>query len=110
MFKLIQVGSERSDCTAPFFVELDREYTVAEFIHNVLVNRSLYVYKEWGYIGIDDHGKTVFGSPRCEYHHGKLLTSLPADLLDKKVMSVKADGGWGSMNYLINLEDNPGLG
>lgn len=101
MFTLVYVGPERSDCTAPYFVELDKEYTVDEFVNTVL-RRG---YKEWGYIGINDNGKTVFGTPRCEYRHNKLLYTLPNDVLDKKVKSVEADGGYSLMDYLISLED-----
>lgn len=55
MFTLIQTGPERSDASAPFSVELDKEYTVNEFVNTVL-RRG---YNEWGYIGIDD-GKHIF--------------------------------------------------
>jgi hypothetical protein len=101
MFRLSQVGPERSDCTCSFAVGLDNAYTVGEFISTVLAGRS----DEWGYVGIkkDD---SLFGEPRCEYYHGKLKTeNLSSDILSKKVIGVSADGGWGNMNYLIVIEE-----
>ena len=36
MFKMYMAGKERGDCTAPYNVELDKAYTVNEFVHTVL--------------------------------------------------------------------------
>lgn len=71
MFRLHQIRPEGSDCTAPYDVELNGEYSVEQFIKDVLL-----VKREWGYIGIRD-GKSIFGSPNCEYNHGTLISQLP---------------------------------
>lgn len=99
MFKLIKNGPEGSDCTALYIVQLDKEYTVREFVKTVLSND-----KEWGYIGIHN-GESFFGNPKCEYRYGKLLSFLPKELRDKKVKSAEANGGWSYMSYLLVLEE-----
>ena len=98
MFKMRSAGEVRGDCTAPYHVELDKEYTVNEFVNTVLT-----ITKEWGYIGIYCRGK-IFGEPKCEYSHGKLLYALPDNVLNKKVVKVQADGGWSRMDYLLWIE------
>lgn len=98
MFKLYSAGEVRGDCTAPYNVKLDKEYTVNEFINAVLTKN------EWGYIGIYCQG-TFFGEPKCEYRYDKLLYTLPDNVLNKNVIKVKADGGWSRMDYLLWIED-----
>lgn len=99
MFQLKKNGNDRSDCTAPYSVILDREYTVKEFVHAVLSDR-----REWGYIGIKNEKNPWFGEPKCEYRYGKLETILPNDVMNNKVISAKADGGWSRMDYIIEIE------
>lgn len=99
MFKLKQDGREFSDCTAPYDVVLDKEYTVNEFVQTVLTRE-----KEWGYIGVYCKG-AIFGKPTCEYKYGKLLYALPDDILNKRIVSVKAHGGWSRMDYLLWIEE-----
>lgn len=48
MFRLRQSGPDRSDATAPYEVLFPKEYTVDQFLRDVLENRS----DEWGYIRI----------------------------------------------------------
>jgi hypothetical protein len=98
MFKMYMAGKVRGDCTAPYNVELDKAYTVNEFVHTVLTKS-----RDWGYIGIDCNGK-IFGEPKCEYRYGKLLYTLPEDVLNKNVVKVEADGGWSRMDYLLWIE------
>lgn len=40
MFRLIKNGDVRGDCTCAYRVELDKEYTVREFIETVLTEKS----------------------------------------------------------------------
>lgn len=109
MFRLIKKGKERGDCTAPYEVELDKEYTVLEFIQTVLSNNP----NEWGYIGIKSNDKDgiIFGKPKCEYSYGKILggiETLPLlflEFLNDKVLSVSADGGWSRMDYLLEVQE-----
>lgn len=100
MFALKQCGEIRSDETAPYEVILDKEYTVQEFIEEVL--KRTY---EWGNIGINDGNRShYFGNPTCEFNHGILSGTLPG-YLDKKVKSAIADGGWTCMTYLLEVEN-----
>lgn len=103
MFELTIAGKERGDCSAPFSVTLDKEYTVESFVKTVLTRT-----REYGYIGIkyngDDGEKRWFGYPHCEYRCGKLLSSLPDELLPQKIETVKADGGYTRMDYVITLK------
>ena len=39
MFKLIQTGPEGSDCTAPYEVALNGEYTVEQFVKDVILDK-----------------------------------------------------------------------
>ena len=102
MFTLRQSSETRGDCTADYAVELDKDYTVGEFVQAVLKNRP----DEWGRIAIKT-GPIIFAAfstVKCEYRDGKLLSDLPDDMLGKKVVFVKADGGWSSMDYLLTIE------
>ena len=98
MFHLQQNGPSSRDCTAPYKVILDKEYTVKEFISDVLSINP----REWGYIGIKKRGH-IFGSPYCEYRYGNLKYNLPEEIQDKKILSVESSGGWSRMDYLITL-------
>lgn len=99
MFKLIQSGPTCGDCTAPYNVILDKEYTVEDFIKTILLRSN-----EWGYIGIFD-GKSIFGNPNCEYRYGNLKTHLPNGYLSNKVVRVMASGGWTRMDYILTVEE-----
>lgn len=100
MFRLEQSGPGRGDATAPYKVILNKEYTVKEFIDAVLSNN-----RERGHIGIKSKEEPFFGCPVCEYSNGKLTTSpMPIDIMDRKIKSATASGGWGLMDYLLILE------
>lgn len=72
-----------------------------EFVEEVLNERK----DEWGYIGIDD-GTSVFGDPKIEYRHGSQLQEFPSNILNCKIIDIKADGGWSRMDYKLKLEEN----
>lgn len=92
---------ERGDCTASYDVLLDKEYTVQELIDEILTQKD-----EWGIIGIGNEWTHFAQNCEycCKYDHGKLLSFLPARLLDKPINKVEADGGWSLMNYCITLK------
>lgn len=108
MFKFVEKGPERGDCTAPYKIELDRDYTVLTFIQTVLRERK----KDWGFIGIksSEPDGLFFGKPRCAYRDGEVVSGvemLPItflELLTAKVKNVAADGGWSRMDYLLEVE------
>lgn len=100
MFHMYQSTPVAGDCTCGYRIELDKEYTVGEFINAVLSEKN----KEWGSIGIYD-GRSIFGSPGCQYEYGTLTTdNLPEDTLNATINSVSASGGWSRMDYLIHME------
>lgn len=99
MFKLIENGPERGDCTAPYKVMFYKSYTVSEFIYEILKNRS----SDWGYIGIYSPGD-IFGNPRCAYRYGKVDIDLPAEYMNKEIISAMADGGWSRMDYILQVK------
>jgi hypothetical protein len=99
MIKLTQTSETFGDCTALYSVQLDKPYTVKEFIDEVLTK------EEWGYIGIEDkYGDSIFGNPNCEYKRNELITEMPVEVLDKVIVKVRASGGWTRMDYNITIE------
>lgn len=99
MFRLIQIRPEGSDCTAPYKVELNGEYTVKSFVDDVLLLNN-----EWGIIGIED-GLSVFGDPHVEYDQGKLKSENFNEEIGKlRVLSARAHGGWSRMDYILAVE------
>ena len=98
MFRLHKIRHEGSDCTAPYDVELNGEYSVEQFIHDVLLNE-----REWGKIGIYN-GQGLITDPNCEYKHGILISELPEEYLKLRVVSATAHGGWSLMDYVLTVE------
>ena len=78
MFRLIVAGPIGGDETRPYYVDLDRKYTVRQLIDEILLNN-----REWGYIA----------------------SQFPEEYLDRKIKCVHASGGWSRMEYIITLEE-----
>lgn len=95
--RFIQTHSMGSDCTAPYDVE-DFPDTVGELIDEILKR------KEWGYIYIESKFLTIgdhLSRERFKYEK-ELISPVPSEeWRKKKVIEVKAAGGWGSMDYHI---------
>ena len=99
MFRFIQSTPESGDCTCGYKVLLDKEYTVQEFVDMVLSERN----KEWGYISIY-YPSDFFESPCIEYRRGEIISDkFGNDILNKKIMSVSASGGWSRMDYALHI-------
>lgn len=95
MITLTQVTPTGGDCTAGYRVDLDKEYTVSEFIEEVLERFS----NEWGYFYI----KNIF--TRIEYRYGKLIDNIiEGNILSAKIVSVTASGGYSRMDYNIIIK------
>ncbi|MBS9774591.1 MAG: hypothetical protein KGV59_05475 [Tenacibaculum sp.] len=94
MIKLTQNTRVGGDETTGYSVELTKEYTVKKFVDEVVSNEG-----EWGSIIVNNDYSSV-----CKYKWGKLLSELPLDVLDKKVVSATASGGWSRMDYLLTVE------
>jgi hypothetical protein len=99
MFKFVQSTPVGGDCTCGYEIQLDKLYTVKEFVDTVVKEKN----KEWGCIGISD-GKSIFGSPNCQYRCGELITEqLPDDILLMPVKKASASGGYSRMDYKIDI-------
>ena len=99
MIKFNQNTPTAGDCTCDYRIDLDKEYTVGEFINSTLIRRP----NEWGFFGICN---VVFitGRPSCQYADGLLSTEpLPDDILKMQIKKVTSSGGWSSMDYVITI-------
>lgn len=100
MVKFIKIRNH-GDYTCEYGIELDRLYTVSEFVNSIINH----IKDEFGYIGIDNGIWYSPGAPYCEYKYGVLLSNLPEDILSRKVSSAKSIGGLGRMDYKLVLKD-----
>lgn len=91
-------GGPFGDCTSNYEIEFSREFTVREFVNEVIKNKD-----EWGDFHIVTKGKP-FGIEKSEYRHGKILSSFSEEILDRKIKFVRANGGWSLMSYYITLK------
>ncbi|WP_443683882.1 hypothetical protein [Phocaeicola plebeius] len=95
MFSLTQITPTFGDCTAGYRVDLDKEYTVSEFINEVLKKEP----NEWGYFKIKKNGMM------SEYRYGELLeNNFDNEILSAKVSHISASGGWTRMDYYLTIE------
>lgn len=99
-FELKCTSGPFGDCTSNYEARFDREFTVREFVDEVLKND-----REWGDFRIVKDG-CPFGVETSEYRYGKLLSRFSEETLKKKIKSVTANGGWSSMTYFIRLADD----
>lgn len=97
MFELKSTGNIRGDCTQPFEVILEKEYTVEEFVQTVLTRN------EWGCICVSNKWK-VYGNTKCEYSRETLKSVFPDEILCKKVVAASSDGGWSCMDYWLQIK------
>lgn len=74
MIELKIASPMHQDCSAEYSVLLDKEYTIKEFVKEVLEKKE----KEWGFITIKNHCS-------CEYSHGTLISSFPEEYMNKKI-------------------------
>lgn len=105
MFRLTQTSDTRGDCTASYDVQLDKVYTVREFLETILTQKA----DEWGACYLMVRSKRLFWqNPSCEYRHGNRTGTAWANILmrygDRHISQVKADGGWTRMDYYIWLD------
>lgn len=94
MMNFRQLRSEGSDCTAPYEVT-NFPVIVSDFVNEVLTDRK----GEWGKIYIED----FFTGDNYEYRYGELKNSIPPNILESKIKSISAYGGWTNMDYILKL-------
>lgn len=100
MIKFKQTRPEGGDCTSSYDVILDKDYTVLDFIFEIVRNRK----DEWSYFHIQT-GKNTLDGPEIEYRYGETLSGIPEKICFKKIKRVWSNGGWSAMDYFITLED-----
>ena len=102
MFRLIQCTPTRGDCTAGYEVDLDKEYTLQEFIDAILTNKK----DEWGEIKIAKRNCPWYRHPSIGYRYGNITSkpNIPEKVFGYKVKTVTANGGWTAMDYIVTLE------
>ena len=95
MYTLKWITSTNFDETVLYNVELDKEYTVDEFIKTIVSNK-----RDWGKISVNINNS----NSTIEYKYGKLKSDIfTSNILNYKVKSVKSTGGWSNMNYYITI-------
>ncbi len=91
-FRFIASGETSSDCTTPYTIKFDKEFTLGEFIKQILSKN------EWGYIEIDNK--------KIEYKKNKIISSNPFEkFYYKHIINCTARGGWSNMDYHIVLDE-----
>lgn len=93
------MGESRRDCTAAWSIKLYKPYTCGEFINEILAKYP----KEWGCITIKRDNKII---NEFLYTSGKVTYGLLPDdeIANMKIISVKGDGGYTLMDYVITIE------
>lgn len=108
MFKLIQTSDIRGDCSASYDVQLDKEYTVKEFLETVLTQKA----DEWGTFYLIVRSKKLLGqNPSCEYKNGNRVGPAWESILtrygNRRIVRACSNGGWTLMDYYIWLDEKP---
>lgn len=95
MFTLTQDTPTGGDCTAGYKVQFSNEYTVREFIEEVLKKHP----GEWGDIKLKNL------EARTKYRYGTLVKqNFPDQLPDSKIVKAYAVGGYSNMDYILTIE------
>ena len=94
MFTLIQCTPTRGDCTAGYEVDLDKGYTLQEFIDAVLTNKN-----ERGWIKIAKRDCAMYNYPGFGYRYGEIQSepNIPETVYGYKVKSVISSGRWTTL-------------
>ena len=89
------IDGPHGDETFDYIVTHSTAKTVGEFVQEVLRERA------------DEWGEFIFGGNYSgyKYRHGVLLNPLPDEVTNKKIVSIKSNGGWSVMDYTIYTPD-----
>lgn len=101
--KLIHTGGPYGDCLCSYDVQLDHEYTVEEFVKEVLKEKP----QEWGEVTVATDFKYIYQSREdgCVYRYGKIEEHFKkADTAKRTIVEMKAHGGWSTMNYFVKCK------
>lgn len=97
MFKLRRASGPFGDATSCYVVDFDRDYTVREFLKELLQRG-----RDWGSIDL----RLAKELHTCDYCYGKAYGPVPTEWLDKRIKSAAAHGGWSNMDYIVELRGN----
>lgn len=99
MFYYRQTSNDRSDSTAAWEIDVHKHATVKEFIDFKVKCNSM----EFGSIYFGPKFRTEKG---FKYSNFKDMDRLLEEYGDRIIKGpIKADGGWGSITYWIELEE-----
>ena len=87
MFKMICVSEPSGDCCYMYDVRYDKPCVVGDVI-NYILSRG-----EWGSINVDGYN--------VDYQGDKINSTIPNETLSKRVLKIRAYGGWFMMNFYI---------
>lgn len=89
-----QLRPAGGDCCAPYEVLLNRECTLRELVDCIIKNE-----REWGYV--------MFGDRKAEYRYGRILSNeFSESELESTIATVRSNGGWSCMDYVVRLKSN----
>jgi hypothetical protein len=101
-FKLICTGGPYGDCTSSYDVIFlhGEDISVKDFVEMVLLQEP----NEWGSI------RNGMCEVIADYKYGEaIFRKIYDSIKDKKIVSIKAHGGWSMMDYYLELEPQPKL-
>lgn len=101
MFNMVCTGGPNGDCTCDYAVQFDRDYTVGEFIEEVLEKKP----GEWGNFEIVSEFRYMGLVDTCEYKKGKITKRFKSDVAGRKIKEAVANGGYTLMTYFLKVQN-----
>lgn len=99
-FKMKHTGGPYGDACCRYAVMFDREYTVQEFIEDIIKEKP----EEWGEFQIATDLKYPYTTSIdiCVYKHGQIISNFKKpDTAKMKIKEIVAHGGYTNMDYYI---------
>lgn len=104
MIERYSVGPVSYDCTSRYNFRLSREYSLREFLREILSSCK----NEWGtiYVKNANDSSPIISCPAIGYKHGEIETSsnhITCEMMDSQIENVRGCGGYSNMDYLVEL-------
>lgn len=98
--KFVNVTGRMGDETIGYDIILGEEYTVQDILNGILKVD----HREFGEIRIREKKEGVIDVGRLEYNRGVITyRDLSSSYMLRKVKGLSSCGGWGRMDYYIDL-------